>query len=176
MALDSLAVRRAKKQAKQEKRLTAKAVQIAKQEQVSQSNAFLKRLMGFTMEWTDENPLDETDEKAQGVLLISNGNSVIAHNASIAMWKESETQRLICYGKYLWEINAHVVYRDSISNEQFTDVIRYWQRGSISSPAGETELNEEMLNKVMASLLSNTWEANPKVFSHVEYKLICVGI
>lgn len=174
MALESLAVRRAKKQAKQEKRLTAKFVQLGKQEMARESSAFLKHLMGFTMEWTDSKPLDETAAQAEGVLIISNGNSILAHKESIAMWKDSTKQRWICHGKYLWEVNAHVVYQ--FNNEQVTDVIRYFRRGSITNPTGETELNEEMLNKVTASLLSNTWGPNPKEFSHVEYKLICVGV
>ena len=183
MAIKTLTERRADKQSKKARRAlspTSRANMAAKAAHAAKIAHVRAGMIGFTLEWTDTNPLGPDGETA---LRASNKNP-LQFNCAQELWDDLKFRAWIAEGVFTWCVEVKLIFRLLRSRPDKThriDLIEIRHTGRVRDPekGEDTPLNDEIEKNIMAEFMANSarpdGDKNKGVFELAEYKITCVG-
>lgn len=143
-----------------------------------------KDVIGLTLKWIDTDPLGDGREDESSLEVCSVNHDAHIRSLAVSNWDNLDMRTWIVTSVFTWVAVVKVVFElpnnknNSHKIDEFefrvTDHLRHPQKGD------DTKLNNEIINKIMASRLGNTFygddDKNMGVFVRAEYEVVCVGV
>lgn len=183
MPIKPLSERRAEKLAKKLERqqsATSRAEMAAKAEQAHKIAFVRAGMVGYTLEWTDTDPLGHGGASPA----TASTTNAMQFGCAQKFWDDPKFRRWIVENVFTWEaaiVLNFKLLRPRPDKTHRKDIIVVRHTGRLRDPVkGEdTEINNEIEKQIMAEFMANASrpdiDKNKGEFTYAEYKIVCVG-